>query len=79
MEIGFSIHFEIFTQIYFHTSATNAYRLISIGQFINKKKKKTPIETLGIVITDNEDKNYKYNFQNKIENLKPTLNIWKQR
>ncbi len=40
---------------------------------------KTPIQTLGIVITDNEDKNYKYNFQNKIATLKATLNIWKQR
>ncbi len=40
---------------------------------------KTPIQTLGIVITDNEDKKYKYNFQNKIANLKTTLNIWKQR
>ncbi len=39
---------------------------------------KTLIETLGIVITDNEDKNYKYNFQNKIANLSTTLNIWKQ-
>ncbi len=40
---------------------------------------KTPIQTLGVVITDNEDKNYKYNFQNKIAKLKTTLNIWKQR
>ncbi len=40
---------------------------------------KTPIQTLGIVITDNEDKNYKYNFQNKIANLKTTLTIWKLR
>ncbi len=40
---------------------------------------KTPIQTLGIVITDNEDNNYKYNFQNKIANLKTTLTIWKQR
>ncbi len=39
----------------------------------------TPIHTLGIVITDNENKNYKCNFQNKIANLKNTLNIWKQR
>ncbi len=40
---------------------------------------KTPIQTLVIVITDNEDNNYKYNFQNKIANLKTTLTIWKQR
>ncbi len=40
---------------------------------------KTPIQTLGIAIRHNEDKNYKYNFQNKIANLKTTLNIWKQR
>ncbi len=38
----------------------------------------TPIQTLGIVITDNKDKNYKFNFQNKIANL-TTLNICKQR
>ncbi len=40
---------------------------------------KTPIQTLGIVITDNDDKNYNYNFQNKIADLKTTLNILKQR
>ncbi len=40
---------------------------------------KTPIQTLGIVITDNENKNYKYTFQNKIANFKITLTIWKQR
>ncbi len=28
----------------------------------------TPTQSLGIVITDNEDKNYNYNFQNKIVN-----------
>ncbi len=38
---------------------------------------KTPIETPSIVITDHEDKNYKYKFQNKIANLKTTINIWK--
>ncbi len=40
---------------------------------------KTPIETLGIVITDNDETNYKYNFQQRIYTLKSTLNIWKQR
>jgi exonuclease III len=40
---------------------------------------KTPIETLGIIITDDVDKCFKYNFQQKIHNLKSTLNIWKQR
>ncbi len=38
-----------------------------------------PIETLGITITDNSEQNYKHNFQNRITNLKTTLNIWKQR
>ncbi len=37
-----------------------------------------PLETLGIVITDNTD-NYKHNFQQKIQTLKTILNIWKQR
>ncbi len=37
------------------------------------------ILTLGIVITDGDDNNYKYNFQPKIAMLKTTLNIWKQR
>ena len=40
---------------------------------------KTPIETLGIVITDSEDSNYKCNFQQRIVNLKAVLNIWKTR
>ncbi len=40
---------------------------------------KTPIETLGIVITDNNDNNYKHNFQQRIINLKAIRNIWKQR
>ncbi len=40
---------------------------------------KTPIEPLGIAITDNEEINYKLNFQKKICNLKTSLNIWKQR
>ncbi len=40
---------------------------------------KTPIETLGIVITDNDETNYKYNFHQRIFTLKSTLNIWKQR
>ncbi len=39
---------------------------------------KTPLETLGIVITDNTD-NHKHNFQQKIQSLKTILNIWKQR
>ncbi len=34
---------------------------------------KTPIETLGIVITDNDETNYKYNFQQKMFTLKSTL------
>ncbi len=33
------------------------------------------IVTLGIVITDGDDNNYKYNFQPKIAMLKTTLNI----
>ncbi len=38
---------------------------------------KTPLETLGITITDNADANLKYNFQQR--NLNLILNIWKQR
>jgi exonuclease III len=40
---------------------------------------KTPIETLGIVIVDNDQSNYIHNFQQRIANLKSLLNIWKQR
>ncbi len=40
---------------------------------------KIPIETLGINITDNDQANFKYNFQQRILNLKAILNIWKQR
>ncbi len=40
---------------------------------------KTPIETLGIVITDNIENNYIHIFQKWILTLKTTLNIWKQR
>jgi len=40
---------------------------------------KTPIETLGICITNDPDQNYKLNFQNRIATLKNTLNIWNQR
>ncbi len=36
---------------------------------------KIPIETLGIVTTDKEDSNYKYNFHQKILSLKSTLNL----
>ncbi len=40
---------------------------------------KTPLETLGIVIRDNDEDNYKYNFHQKILTLKSILNIWKIR
>ncbi len=40
---------------------------------------KTPIETLGITIMDNDEANFKHNFQKRILNLKAILNIWKQR
>ncbi len=36
-----------------------------------------PLETLGIVIIDNDEDNYKYNFHQKILILKSILNIWK--
>ncbi len=39
---------------------------------------KTPIETLGITITDNDEANFKYNSQQRILNLKAILNEWKQ-
>ncbi len=34
---------------------------------------KTPTETLGIVITENDVTNFKYNFQQRIITLKATL------
>ena len=40
---------------------------------------KKPIESLGIVFTDNTEQNYLYNFKPKLLNLKTTLQIWKQR
>ncbi len=39
---------------------------------------KPPILTLGIVITDNDEFNFKHNFKQRIFTLKATLNIWKQ-
>ncbi len=38
---------------------------------------KTPLETLGNTICDNEETSYKQNFQQRISNLKSILNIWK--
>ncbi len=40
---------------------------------------KTPLETLGITICDIEEISFKHNFQQRISNLKSTLNIWKSR
>ncbi len=40
---------------------------------------KTPLETLGIVIIDNNEDNCKYIFHQKILTLKSILNIWKIR
>ncbi len=40
---------------------------------------KTPLETLGIYITNNSEENFSYNFKPKIATLLNTLNIWKQR
>lgn len=40
---------------------------------------KSPMETLGIVFTDTEHNNYKYNFEKRIKSFKTILDIWKQR
>ncbi len=40
---------------------------------------KTPLETLGIYITNNSEENLSYNFKPKIATLHNTPNIWKQR
>ena len=40
---------------------------------------KTPLDTLGISIVDNEEENYKLNFNKRICTLKSTLNVWAQR
>ncbi len=40
---------------------------------------KTPLKTLGISIVDNSDMNYKLHFQQRIDTLNSTINIWKQR
>ncbi len=40
---------------------------------------KTPLETLGIFITNDPDENYLLNYKPKFAELKNLLNIWKQR
>ncbi len=40
---------------------------------------KTPIETLGIHITNNLEESFNYNFKPKIATFKNLLQIWKQR
>ncbi len=40
---------------------------------------KTPLETLGIFITNNPEENLKYNCKPKLSILRNTLNIWKHR
>ncbi len=40
---------------------------------------KTPLETLGIFITNNPEENLKYIFRPKLAILRKTLNMWKQR
>ncbi len=62
------------------TQAKYIESLISYDRFIRGVSWiKTPIETLGIVITGNDGTNYKYNLHQRIFTLKSTLNIWKQR
>ncbi len=39
---------------------------------------KTPLETLGIYITNNHDDNLNFNFKPKLATLKILLSIWKQ-
>ncbi len=39
----------------------------------------TPLETLGIYITNNPEENLNYNFKIKLSKLRNLLNIWKQR
>ncbi len=40
---------------------------------------KTPLQKLGIFITNNSEENFSYNFKPKIATLCNKLNIWKQR
>ncbi len=51
--------------------------LMSCDHFTHELK--TPLETLCIIIMDNAEANFEYNFQQRILNLKVILNIWKQR
>ncbi len=37
------------------------------------------METLGIVFTSTIKENYKHNFEGRINNLRTTLNMWRQR
>ncbi len=40
---------------------------------------KDNLETLGIVFTSTIEENYKHNFEGRINNLRTTLNMWKQK
>ncbi len=40
---------------------------------------KTPLEILGIFVTNNPEENLKYNFKQKLAILRNTFNMWKQR
>ncbi len=40
---------------------------------------KDNLETLGIVFTSTIEENYKHNFEGRMNNLRTTLNMWKQR
>ena len=49
------------------------------GNKIGIKLNREPIETLGVKIYGNEEDYYINNFKNKIDKLKNTLHLWKQR
>ena len=45
----------------------------------NFKWSKDPIHLLGITLYNNENENYKWNFEDKIKKIRNLLNMWKQR
>ncbi len=75
--------FEICAELKINVDKTQAkyIGLLSLSDYFPRGRSciKTPLETLGIVIINNDEDNYKYNFHQKILTLKSILNIWKIR
>jgi hypothetical protein len=78
--------FELFKQCSGLKINLNKTKAIPLGSLRNKELNipeldctEKYVETLGVIITDNEEDHYKNNFKHRILNLKQTLNIWRTR